>query len=351
MGAYALRTLVAKDFTLYFRNRFFAFVTVLALVFYIGIYFLLPDSVDETLEMVVYGPALPAEFADQLEEEGIILHQAESEAALRQEVAAGDVPVGMILPAGLLDLAGADEAESLEFVYRADLPQEFQDAYLLLLREMTYELSDQPLNILVEEETLGPDLVGQQIPIREQLLPLFAVFLLLMETMGLASLITTEVEARTVQALLITPLQPLGLFLGKAVTGVILAFSQALLLMALTGGLSQQPLLIILALFLGALLATGIAFLIASVARDMMTVMAWGMLAILVLALPAFTVLLPGITSQWMQAIPSYYLVDTVYRVANLEAGWAEMGGNLLALAIFSLAFFGLGALALRRKF
>lgn len=351
MTAHTLRTLVAKDLTLYFRNRFFAFITVLALVFYALIYFLLPATVDETLEMALFAPSVPPAFAEQLNQEGVILRQMESETALRQAVVDGDVPVGITIPAGWLEGIAAGEAEPLHLFFRADLPAEFQDAYRIILQEMTYAMSGQPLNIRFTEETLGPDLVGEQIPMREQLLPLFAVFILLMETMGLASLISAEVEAHTLQALLVTPLQTGSLFLGKAVTGVGLAFAQAFLLMAVTGGLSREPLLITLALLLGALLATGIAFLIASVARDMMSVMAWGMLAILVLALPAFTVLIPGIASQWLQILPSHYLVDTVYRVANLEAGWADMTGNLLALAAFSVAFFSLGALALRRKF
>lgn len=351
MAVHPLRTLVAKDLTLYFRNRFFAFITVLALAFYILIYFLLPASVDENLEIALYAPAAPAAFAEQLSQEGIILRQMDSDDALRQAVLAGDTPVGISLPPDWLQSISAGDPEPLHLYFRGDLPPEYQDAYRIFLQEITFILSGQPLNVRFIEETLGPDLVGEQIPIREQMLPLFAVFLLLMETMGLASLISAEVEAHTLQALLVTPLNTGSLFLGKAITGVGLAFAQALLLMAVTGGLSHRPLLIILALFLGSLLATGIAFLIASVARDMMSVMAWGMLAILLLALPAFTVLIPGIASRWLQLLPSHYLVDTVYRVANLDAGWAEMSTNLLALTAFSLAFFALGAFALRRKF
>jgi len=52
-------TLVVKDLTLFFRNRFFAFITVLALVFYVLVYYLLPGSVDELLEIGFYAPDLP----------------------------------------------------------------------------------------------------------------------------------------------------------------------------------------------------------------------------------------------------------------------------------------------------
>ena len=54
-----VRALVAKDFTLFFRNRFFAFVSVLGIVFYITIYFVLPSSVNEELDIGLYAPIIP----------------------------------------------------------------------------------------------------------------------------------------------------------------------------------------------------------------------------------------------------------------------------------------------------
>ncbi len=46
-----IKTLVAKDASLYLRNRLFAFLTALGIVTFIIIYFVLPNSVDEELEI------------------------------------------------------------------------------------------------------------------------------------------------------------------------------------------------------------------------------------------------------------------------------------------------------------
>ena len=54
-----VRALIIKDFTLFFRNRFFAFISVLELVTYIVIYVVMPRTVDETLELAVYAPDPP----------------------------------------------------------------------------------------------------------------------------------------------------------------------------------------------------------------------------------------------------------------------------------------------------
>lgn len=62
MNGQMIGALLRKDLVLFFSNRFFALVTVLALVFYAVIYYAMPGTVDETLEMAIYAPNLPPGF-------------------------------------------------------------------------------------------------------------------------------------------------------------------------------------------------------------------------------------------------------------------------------------------------
>jgi ABC-2 type transport system permease protein len=121
--------------------------------------------------------------------------------------------------------------------------------------------------------------------------------------------------------------------------------------MLVTGGLIKQPILILLILLMGAVMVTGIAFLMASASKDMMSVMWKGMLAMLILAIPAMNVLLPGLTTDWIKIIPSFYLVDAVHQVINFDASWGAVWSNVLILAAFAAVFLALGVLALRRQF
>jgi ABC-2 type transport system permease protein len=141
------------------------------------------------------------------------------------------------------------------------------------------------------------------------------------------------------------------LFLGKAITGVLLAFVQATLLMLITGGLAHEPVLILLTLLLGSILVTGIGFLVASVSRDMMSVLGWGILALLVMVIPSLVIFLPGIATNWVKIIPTYYLTDTVYRAVNFAVSWSDVWQNLAATLAFAVLFVALGIIALRRKF
>jgi len=69
MNWYSIRALVGKDFSLFFRNKFFALITVGALIMYIVVYFLMPANVDETLRIGFFVDSLPEEFTQQLDEE------------------------------------------------------------------------------------------------------------------------------------------------------------------------------------------------------------------------------------------------------------------------------------------
>jgi ABC-2 type transport system permease protein len=351
MSWQVVSTLVVKDFILYFRNRFFALITGLALVAYGGIYYLLPATVDETLEIGLYAPDLPALFEQQLNQEGIVVHPKVSEQSLREAMLDGEFDVGVVLEPEVLQSLMGGEKEQIPVYFTPEFPEELQQVYALFMRELALALIGPPLTIETTEEILGPDMSGEQIPERERMLPLFAVFVLVMETMGLASLITSEVEAGTITALLVTPMRVEGLFLGKGIMGVGLAFAQGVLLMLITGGLDQRPFLIILALLVGAILVTGIGFLMASVGRDMMSVMGWGILALIVLTIPSFSVLFPGTISDWVKVVPSYYLVDTVHRAANFNVGWGELWSNLAMLTAFSAFFLCAGVFVLRRRF
>jgi ABC-2 type transport system permease protein len=193
-------------------------------------------------------------------------------------------------------------------------------------------------------------MAGTPISPRERVLPLLAVFVLMVECLGLASLIAAEIETGTIRALLVTPLTMVGLFVGKGLFGTLFAFIQVVLLMLITGGLVRQPVLILTALLFGAALVTGVAFLIASAGRDLLSVMGWGMLAMLLLSLPTLAILVPGLASNWIRLIPSHYLADTIYRTLSFGLSWGDAAGNLLLLLAYAAAFMGLGIIVLKRK-
>jgi ABC-2 type transport system permease protein len=351
MNREMLGAVIRKDLRLWFKNRFLAVITIAALFGYAGIYYLLPSQIDETLEIGIFAPAIASALAAPLGEEGVILAEYASEATLKEAVTAGEVPVGVSFPGDLLAAMALGERPTVDIYLSADLPQEFSNLYPILVEEWIALMAGTSMPVEFNEEVLGPDMAGSLTPTRDRMLPLLAVFVLMVEVLGLASLISEEITTGTIKAILITPLSTEGLFTAKGIFGVGLAFIQVSLLMLVTGGLIKQPILILLILLMGAVMVTGIAFLMASASKDMMSVMWKGMLAMLILAIPAMNVLLPGLTTDWIKIIPSFYLVDAVHQVINFDASWGAVWSNVLILAAFAAVFLALGVLALRRQF
>jgi ABC-2 type transport system permease protein len=349
-----IAALIQKDLKLYFRNRFFALITALSLVVYFVIYFLAPSTTETQLPLAIWveEPALSL-VNQRLQEVGDMV-QYSTEAELSQAVEEGTHAAGLLLTAEDVAAIGRREPRGVRLLFAPGTPAEVQASYSSVLTiALNDALSggDLATRVRGQEEVLGPDLLGAGLSLRQRLLPMLLLMILVVEVMGLATLIAEERARGTAQALLVTPLSLGGFFASKTIMGVGLAFAQVLLLVLLTGQMVRAPALILVTLLLGSLFVTGLAFLIASVARAMMGVIAWSMLLLVVLAIPAFTILFPGTATAWVDAIPTFYLVDTLHRVINFDASWSEVARNLWFLAGSGVLALALGSTVLRRRF
>jgi ABC-2 type transport system permease protein len=354
MNTRIISALIRKDVMLYFRNRFFAFITIAGVAIYTLLYLAMPATVDEDLTLAVYAPTIPEAFINFLSSSDITLAAMESDEALQQAVIDGEYAAGVVLTGDVITGILRGEQTTVRVYFAADAPPEIVDSFRTVMRlafnELSYTLRGDPLRINFQEQIIGPDMTGQQLAVRNRLLPMLAVLLLVMEVMGLGSLIADEVETGTVRALLVAPVTVPGLFAGKAIFGVLLAFVQAAILMALTGNLRHEPLVILVTLLLGGLVVTGIAFLVASASRGMMSVMAWGMLIVIIMMIPSYGVVFPGTLTGWAQAIPSYYMFDTIHQVVNFGASWGAISTNLLVLLAMGIILLGAGVAVLQRR-
>ena len=350
MNGQIIRTLVAKDVKLFFRNKFFTLITVLGAVFYIIIYFLMPPILEEQIELGFYAPNMPAELESLLETEGVVYQMAESEDALQDAVSEGDVPAGLALPEDLMAKIAAGQKAQVTLYLKSDITPELRNIYVTLVKGMAFTFSGQPIHLNVHETTLGPDMAGHQVAPRDRIRPLIALFVIVMETMGLSSLLAEEIQTGTIRALLVTPMNIRDLFFGKGISGVFMTFVQVLIVLGFTGGLYREPALVLVFLLVGSVLSTSVGFLIASVARDMLSSLGWGIVAIVVLSIPAFGVIFPGTVTGWAKAIPTYYLVDTLHQTANFGAGWPDAWRNLFMLIGMNAVLLAAGVWALRRK-
>lgn len=357
MNVQTMYVLAQKDFTLFFKNKFFAVITTMALVFYILFYYLVPSSVDEVIDIGLYAPELAPVVemvTEKTEKEGLRFHIVESREELERQVLDGDIAAGMVVPKGAVRIGFTGvrllPGKTVGLVISSDVPKDVQELIETVFRDALAAMFGGRSTVSFDKTVLGPDLAGAQIPPRNRMRPLLAFLIIMFESLGLANLITEEIERRTMKAVMMAPVTVWELFISKAVMGVSLALTESIFVMLIMGGFNHQPLIILLVLFFGSVLVTGLAFIVGSLGKDFMSVMAWGMLFFMILIIPAFGVMFPEFSTSWIRYIPTFYIVDVLHRVSNFQAGWLDVGKQLIILAGISVLFTGGGLLTLSRR-
>ncbi len=358
-----IATIFRKDLAQIMRNRFLASISILTILVFGIIYQIMPSQVDETFRMGLYlevgGEAATAfgleggreELASRLREAGgkdaeggLELVWADSEAELMRMVEDGAVSAGVSLRA-----TGVEPKVALYVA--SDTPAEVSEAGEAVAREMSYALVGSRLPAEFEATVLGMDLLGRQIPIRDRLRVTLLAFVFLLEIYSLGNLVMEEVQKRTAQAMLVTPVT-LGEFISaKAVTGIVFTFCQGLLLAlflrAMPGGVWPAMLAFLL---MGAAMMVGLSFIIGAVSKDFISMAMLSLIPMVVLVIPGFLVVFPGFDPTVVKAIPTYWLVKPFDGMLNYGAGFSAYLSSLLWLALFTAAFFAAGFAILKRR-
>ena len=346
--------IIRKDLVEFTRDRFYVLITVFGLVIYVAMYWFLPSSVDETIEAGIHWQGgLPQELSDG---DGLEFTPFDSAAALEAAVdGSGDVSVaiGLDFPPGFTESVRAGTPTTVRVLLTTDVPAEYRGAMTSFVRELAFLISgaDLPVTQLdTTEVILGEDRAGDQVSLQEKMGPMFVFFMLLLETFALATLVATEIQARTVTAVLATPTRVADFLAAKAIIGTTLAFGEALLLVILIGILGTGPLVLIVTLLLGALLVTGFGLIAGSTGKDFIGIVFWSMLFLVPLAIPSFAVLFPGSAAPWVRVLPSYGLIESIVRTTSYGDGLTDLAGPLLELAGWCVIVFAAGLFTLRRK-
>jgi ABC-2 type transport system permease protein len=364
-----IRAIVVKDLREFSRDRLWMVLTPLMLVFYVGILWLLPSTVDETINVGIYARGLPGSVADALQSDAIAADQGllivpfddpqELEAAVVEgtEVEVGDekhtVAIGIAFPDDLASTMASGDPATVTIYVDAAVPAEVQAAMSAFVREATYAMAGVPLPVTQPEPELivvGADRVGAQISPQERMTPLIAVMVLIVESMALAGLVAVELQTRTAKAVVTSPATVADLLSAKSLTGTLLAFSQAGLVMLLVGAFGFEPLLLVVALLIGSVMAAGIGMLAGSAGRDFMTTIFISVVFMIPMAVPAVAALFPGAASAWVQVLPTYGFIQTIVGVTAYGQSWADSFGYLAISSAWCVAIFVAGWFILRRR-
>ncbi|MFQ5382449.1 MAG: ABC transporter permease [Dehalococcoidia bacterium] len=377
--------ILRKDLVEYSRDLLWVFLTVLTLGAMTLIFWMMPDSVDETITIGVAGldETTPARALGSLDEEGLVALPFPGADALRAVIARdaeawrleGDVTVtgpgfetrrpagskrvrvdaGLALAEGFFASLDAGEQATATVFIDAAAPDEIRTSMSGLVRELAFAVSGRELPVAVPApETvylvLGEDRAGAQVTPRETFRPMIISLVLIMEMFGMSTLIAREIQARTLVAILVTPATSADVLIAKAIGGTLLGLSQAAILLLAIGALGAHAGLTLTLMFLGALMVSGISMLVGSAGRDFMSNLVFGFALMVPLMIPAVAALFPGTASLWIRVLPSYPLVQGLASVTTYGDGWRETVPELGALAGWCFVVAAAGWIALKRR-
>lgn len=373
MGGLALRffiiwSIVRKDLLELARDKLWIYLSVLGLIAYAVFYWMLPSTVDETIAIGIHQKDLDKVLEQYAEEEaeGLKIVEFDSTEELKAAVAGKletdeEISIGIDFPEDFLAKTAAGERMTVRVYADAAAPKEIRNAMTSFVREMAFsiraaargESPDEALPVkMPEEETiiLGEDRMGSQVPFREKIKPMIAFFVLMVESMALASLIATEVQSRTVTAILVTPARTSDLLVAKTIFGTVLAFSQAVIILLAIKAFGEGAIILLTALLLGAIMVTGVGLISGAAGKDFMSTLFYTILFMIPLMIPAFAVLFPGTASTWVKVLPSYGLVQTIMRSTVYAEEWADVLPYIGMVVVWNAIIFGTGLVVLKRR-
>jgi ABC-2 type transport system permease protein len=340
-------TIIVKDLREFARDRFFLFMSIFGLVAYVGLFWVLPSEVDETINLGVVGPELFdfSQLGDS--SEGLAIIEFDTVEDLTSAVETGDgVVVGLVFPSDLSD-------PTIEVYVSPDVPASLEGAVEGLATEVAYAAVGIPPPVsgfATEEIILGEDRAGDQVSLQDRFRPLLAFMVLVIESLALAGLVALEIQQKTVKAITVTPARVSDFLTSKALFGTALAFFQTTILLLAIGGLGTEPLILLTAILLGSILVTGFGLLAGSVGKDFVSIMFWSMLFLIPLLIPAIAMLFPGTTATWIKVLPSYPLAQVLVDVTSYGSGWSEAAPLLGVLALWGFGILGAGWIVLNRR-
>jgi ABC-2 type transport system permease protein len=189
---------------------------------------------------------------------------------------------------------------------------------------------------------------------------LMAFILMIIVVVSTAFAVVREKERGTMEQILVSPVRPLALIVGKTIPYALISLLSAHLTLGLARILFGVPIrgsypLLLLAMTLFLLGGLGQGILISTITRTQQVAF---MLAILTTFLPTFILSgfvfpirnMPAVIQAFSAIIPARYFLVVLRSLMIKGVGWPAFGGPMLALAAFAALTIGLSAARLRRS-
>ena len=350
MKASCIKAITRKDAVAAMRNK----LLVLGLfggIIFAAIYYAFPSTVEETFTVALYDESSSQLFPHIAKMEGIHIVFFTSGEEFEKAVEEEDYIAGIALPENFDSQLLSGKQPTITLYFKSEVPESVRISieYFIQMAIEYIAFGEQPIDI--ETEMLGEDMAGKHIPLREQSIPFFLMFALMMEMWTISTLIVEESAFGTMRAVLVTPASPSDVIISKGIIGIIYSFFVAVSILILTQSVRGNLPVLFLGVFLGAIMAVSMGLFMGSLTKNILGSYIYVAIPLLILMIPAMLIFVPDVSLSIVKVIPTYYLANAINQILNSGAGLVEVWKDFLIIASFDAVFFVLGVYALRRRF
>ncbi len=279
--------------------------------------------------------------------DSLIVKEYESSGELRDAVSAGEVDVGVVLPSDFDNKIASQESTELTAYIWGESLLKYRAVLGTTLVALIRDIAGQEPPVEIITTTLGK---VQSLPWEDRLLPLLVMLSLLIGGLMVpATSMVEEKQNRTLTALTVTPTTLGELLMAKGSLAVLVSVLMGVVTLVLNRAWGEEPLLLFVALVLGAIMAASIGLLLGVLVKDINTLFATMKSMGILLYAPALINMFPEIP-QWIGRIfPTYYIIQPVIEIVQKGASWRDVLPEFIILVALIIVLFGLVGFVGRR--
>ena len=279
--------------------------------------------------------------------DSIITKTYDSVSEIKQAVESGSVDLGIVLPQDLDErIMQGSQVKVTAYVWGQSLAKE-RIVLRATFANLARGLAGQEALIEIESATLGGE---GSIPWNDRLLPFIVLMAVFIGGIFLPAIsLIDEKQKKTLRALVITPTSVGDVFAAKGIVGVIISLAMGVVILTLNQAFTENPLLLVLVLTLGAVMASELGLICGALIKDATTLFAIWKVGGIVLFAPALVYMFPQIPEWVGKIMPTYYLVQPIIEISQRSGGWYDISTNVLILVGLDVLFLGMAVFTSRK--
>jgi ABC-2 type transport system permease protein len=279
--------------------------------------------------------------------DSVITREYSTVSDLKQATESGAVDMGIVLPENFDAAVSRGETVAIEaFIWGESLAKN-RTILPVTIADLARRLGGQEVPVEIDSVILGDEM---STPWGDRLLPLLVLMAVFLGGLVLPSTsIIDEKQQKTLEAVVITPTAIGDVFIAKGIMGVILSLFMGIFILILNQAFGAQPLLLVLVLFFGAIMAVELGLILGALIKDITTLFAiWKFGGILLFG-PAIVYMFPQIPEWVGRIFPTYYVIQPVVVLSQQSGGWADIASGVFILIGLDLVLAGAVILIMKK--